>query len=335
MMVMAVRRVVACAALVLLAFTLPQGRSALAQEKLVLRTDFPPVPIHAGLFLAQVKGWFKEAGIDLEIQDGRGSTNTIQLVGAGQVDIGYVSLGSIMPARQAGMNIKSFAAVSHKSDLGVIFDPKKISTIADLRGKTLLCFTGSTWTPFIPMFLKSAGLDASSVTVLNIDVNAMWTSYMAGQGDGVLSIPPFGLALVQKQRPSRAFLAADYGVPLLGYGLVAREDEIASHAAAFGKIAQIIARAWNYLYDGHEAEGLTAVQTARPDAKANPEVFNAALANYRDYFFTPQIKDKPLYMQLDAEWAAALKTEETAGLIKPGHTTGEFYTNAIVDSLKR
>lgn len=331
----AVRCLGVFAVLAVFTFAFQGNQRAFAQEKIVLRTDFPPVPIHAGLFLAQVNGWFKQAGIDMEIQDGRGSTNTIQLVGAGQVDIGYVSLGSIMPAREAGMKIKSFAAVSHKSDLGVIYDPKKISSIADLRGKTLLCFAGSTWTPFIPMFFKSAGVDANAVTVLNIDVNAMWTSYMAGRGDGVLSIPPFGMALVHKERPSQAFLAADYGVPLLGYGLVAREEEIASHAAAFGKVAQIIARAWEQIYNGNVAEGLKAIQTARPDAKEDPDVVNAALANYRDYFFTPETKGKPLWLQSDSEWAAALQTEQTAGLIKPGHTTSEFYTNEIVDKLKQ
>src|SRR6516165_422819 len=122
MMQIAVRRAALLAVVAMFAL-FPQYQGAFAQEKIVLRTDFPPNPVHAGLFLAQVNGWFKDAGIDIEIQDGRGSTNTIQLVGAGQVDIGYVSLGSIMPAREAGMKIKSFAAVTHKSDLGVIYDP--------------------------------------------------------------------------------------------------------------------------------------------------------------------------------------------------------------------
>jgi NitT/TauT family transport system substrate-binding protein len=76
------------------------------------------------------------------------------------------------------------------------------------------------------------------------------------------------------------------------------------------------------------------MQTVRPDAKVDPDVVSAALANWRSYFFTPEIKGKPLWLQLDSEWAAALKTEETAGLVKPGHTTAEFYTNEIVDKLK-
>ena len=303
-------------------------------EKIVLRTDFPPVPIHAGLFLAQVKGWWKEAGIDMELQDGRGSTNTIQLVGAGQIDVAYVSLGPIMPAREAGMKIKSFAAVTHLSDLGLIYDPKRISAMKDLPGKTLLCFTGSTWTPFIEPFLKSAGVDPKSVTILNIDVNAMWTSYQAGQGDGVLSIPPFGMALVETNRPSKAFLAADYGVPLLGYGLVSREETIASRPAVLARVAEVTARAWNYIYDGHEEEAVEAIPKARPEVKLNPNVTRNALRFYKDYFYTPESRDKPLWVQHEKEWSDALKTQQSAGLVKAGHRIDEFYTNDVVRNLK-
>lgn len=308
---------------------------AAAQQKVVLRTDFPPVPIHSALFLAQIKGWWKEAGIDLEIQDGRGSSNTIQLVGAGQVDVGYVSLGPIMPAREAGMKIKSFAAVTHKADLGVIFDPKTgINSPKDLAGKTLLCFAGSTWTPFIPMFIKAIGLDPSQVTVLNIDVNAMWTSYQAGQGAGVLSVPPFGMALVHDNRPSKAFDAADYGVPLLGYGLVAREETIAARAPVLAKVAQITARAWDHIYAGNEEEAVKAIPTARPEVKLNPDVTRRALTYYKDYLYPPHSRGAPLWVQHESEWAAALKTQEAAGLIKPGHTTSEFYTNDVTKGLQ-
>jgi hypothetical protein len=39
--------------------------------------------------------------------------------------------------------------LTHKSDLGLIYDPKgEINHVQDLKGKTLLCFSGSTWTPF-------------------------------------------------------------------------------------------------------------------------------------------------------------------------------------------
>lgn len=311
------------------------ARFATAAEKIVLRTDFPPVAIHSALYLAQLNGWYKDDGLDVTIQDGTGSTNTIQLLGAGQIDVAYVSLGPIMPAREAGMPIKSFAAITHKSDLGIIYDPTRgIKTVKDLKGKTLLCFSGSTWSPFITPFLKSAGLDPATVNVTNIAVSAMWSTYAVGQGDGVLSIPPFGLALVHSRRPSKAFIAADYGVPLLGYGLVARDDTIASRAAALAKLAEVTDHAWDYIYHGHLEEGVEAIPKARPDVKATPDITRMSLELYRPYFYTPGSERQPLWVQHDREWAAALKAEQEAGLVKAGHTTSEFYTNAVIKNLK-
>ena len=308
---------------------------AWAAEKIVLRTDFPAVPIHSALFLAQLKGWYKDAGLDVEIQDGHGSSNTIQLLGAGQIDVAYVSLGPIMPARETGMKIKSFAAVTHKSDMGLIYDPKRgIGSMKDLKGKRLLCFSGSAWSPFIEPFLKTAGLDPKTVNVVNVDVNAMWSTYAVGQGDGVFSFPPWGLALVGAKRPSKAFLAADYGVPLLGYGLVARDETIAARGPALAKLAQVVAHSWDYIYHGHLEEGVEAIPKARPDVKLSPDIARASLELYEPYFYTPESKDQPLRMQHDQEWARAMKAEESVGMIKGGHKTSEFYTNEVIKRLK-
>jgi len=308
---------------------------AWAAEKIVLRTDFPAVPIHSALFLAQLKGWYKDAGLDVEIQDGHGSTNTIQLVGAGQIDVAYVAQGSIMPARESGMKIKSFAAVTHKSDLGLIYDPTRgISSIKDIKGKKFLCFSGSAWTPFIEPFLKAAGLDPKEVNVVNVDVNAMWSTYSVGQGDGVFSTPPWGLALVQPKRPSKAFIAADYGVPLLGYGLIARDETIAARPEALAKLAQVVAHSWDYIYNGHLEEGIEAIPKARPDVKLAPETARYSLELYKQYFYTPESKNQPLWMEHDQEWAKAMKAEESVGMIKPGHKTSEFYTDEVIKHIK-
>ena len=50
---------------------------ASAQDKLSVRLDFSPWGVQAAMHLAQNKGWFKEAKLDIDIQDGRGSGNTI------------------------------------------------------------------------------------------------------------------------------------------------------------------------------------------------------------------------------------------------------------------
>ena len=41
--------------------------------KLLVRVDFSPWGMHAGLHLGVEKGWFKEAGLDVEVSDGKGT----------------------------------------------------------------------------------------------------------------------------------------------------------------------------------------------------------------------------------------------------------------------
>jgi NitT/TauT family transport system substrate-binding protein len=114
------------------------GASASAADKLSVRLDFSPWGVQAAMHLAQYKGWFKEAGLDVDIQDGRGSGNTIQLVNAGQADVGQVQVGLVGSARAKGATIKSIATFQRKTDLCVLVDKdSSVGKVADLCGKSM------------------------------------------------------------------------------------------------------------------------------------------------------------------------------------------------------
>ena len=73
------------------------GRAAPARAqslpKLVVRVDFSPWGMHAGLHLGVEKGWFKEAGLEVEVSDGKGTGIVLPQVASGDVDVGWVQLG--------------------------------------------------------------------------------------------------------------------------------------------------------------------------------------------------------------------------------------------------
>src|SRR6202048_200879 len=95
---------------------------ASAQDKLSVRLDFSPWGVQAAMHLAQNKGWFKEANLDVDIQDGRGSGNTIQLVNAGQADVGPGQGGLVGAHRAKGAAIRSIAAFPRRTDPCILFD---------------------------------------------------------------------------------------------------------------------------------------------------------------------------------------------------------------------
>ena len=70
----------ALAAMALLAFAIPSASA----EKLTFTLNWVAGGDHAPYFYAQKMGWYKQAGVDVEFETGRGSAASAQKVGAGR-----------------------------------------------------------------------------------------------------------------------------------------------------------------------------------------------------------------------------------------------------------
>src|SRR5258708_12266499 len=161
---------------------------ASAQDKLSVRLDFSPWGVQAAMHLAQNQGWFKQANLDVDIQDGRGSGNTIQLVNAGQADVGQVQVGLVGSARAKGATIRSIATFQRRTDLCILVDKDSpMAKVADLRGKTVVVFAASPWSPFIDTYLKFGGLSRDDLKVDVVDAAALWGTCLANPPAGLMS----------------------------------------------------------------------------------------------------------------------------------------------------
>lgn len=302
-----------------------------AADKLSVRLDFSPWGLHAAMHLAQQKGWFKDAGLDVDIQDGRGSANTIQLVNAGQVDVGQVQVGLVGSARDKGAKVQSIAAFQRRTDLCILVDKDSpLSKAADLRGKTVVVFAASPWAPFIDVYLKSGGLTRDDLKVDVVDPAALWGTYIAKRADGLMSTVGSAIPLAEPTRPSKCLLASDAGIAFPSYGLVATEATIASKGAALKRLISVEQKAWQELRE-HPEEGFKAMVAARPDVKLDEKITIGQIKLTLDYFDTPSTKGKPIGWQSKEDWDAALKSMEGAGVVKPGWNAGDYYTNALVE----
>lgn len=317
----------ACAAIGALTIAAP----AQAAESLLVRLDFSPWGMHGAMHLAKEKGWFAKEGLNVEIQDGTGTINTLQLLAAGKVDVGQVSLGTMAVAKEHGLDLISIAGFARSGDLAVMTDEKLgIKTPKDLIGKKIVCFTASPWAPFIQPYLKANGIPDGAVNVVMVAPSAMVSTYASGNADGFMSQAPFGQPMVKKARPASALLLADSGISFPSYGLVSTSKVISAKRDAVKKLVQIEVRAWKYIYDGHIDEAVAAILAQRPNAKLDPTVLKGQIEAYRPFFNSPSGKDVPFGVQTDADWAAAIKSMEQTGQIKPGHKPADYYTNSLL-----
>jgi len=300
-------------------------------EKLLVRLDFSPWGMHAAMHLAQQKGLFKAQGLDVEVQDGTGTISTLQLLAAGQVDIGQVALGTMAVAKENGLDLMSFAGFARTGDLAVLVDESLgVKTAKELAGKKIVCFTTSPWAPFIEPFLKANGMSKASVNLVMVAPSAMISTYASGNSDAFMSQAPFGQPMVLKTRKASAILLGDSGINFPSYGLAATPKTIDSKRDAMAKFTQIQVKTWQYIYDGHVDEGVNAVIAQRPNAKLDPDVLRGQILAYRTFFESPSAKGQPFGLQSDADWAGAIRSMEQTGQIKPGHKPSDYYTNALL-----
>jgi len=307
------------------------SRAADDAHTISVRLDWLPTGYHAPFWLALEKGWFKQAGIDVSLSDGTGSITTVQLVGSGQYDVGHAALSIMAIARSKGMKLISVADFFRTGDTGLMV-PKDspIRGPQDLKGKKIIYTAGSLEAPFIPAFLAAGGLKEGDLDLVNIDANAKVGEYLAGAADGLISAGPT-VALLEKKRPSKLILFADYGLNLPSMGLVASEEVLAKKGPAIRAFASIVSGAWTYILKGHEDEGIAAVLKSHEAARLDPELMKANLDVALRFLYTPSTKQDPIGIQAASDWAEAIAVMEKAKVIEPGTKPTDYFTNDYLD----
>lgn len=311
------------------ALTAP-GLARAQTERLTVRLDFSPWGVQAAMHLAEARGWFREAGLAVDVQDGRGSGNTLQLVNAGQADVGQIQVGLIAQARDQGATVRAFAGFGRRTDLSVLVDrDSPIQRVQDFRGKSVVVFAASPWAPFIDAWLRAGGLDRNTVNVMFVDPAALWGTYTARRADGLMSTTPSALPVAAGPRPSKAIQAEDAGVAFPSYGLIATEATIRNRGPALQRLVATQQRAWAHLNDNPD-DGVEAMIRQRPDARLDRAVIREQIRLTIAFFDTPATQGRPIGWQAEQDWAAALRSLESAGAIRAGWSAANYFTNDLI-----
>ena len=79
--------------------------SVLAQERADVLMNFTIQGDHGPFFIAKDKGYFKDAGLDVDIQRGFRSADTVKKVVAGAADIGFADPVPLIQAVAEGQRV--------------------------------------------------------------------------------------------------------------------------------------------------------------------------------------------------------------------------------------
>jgi NitT/TauT family transport system substrate-binding protein len=198
---------------------------------------------HAPYYYAQKMGWYKQAGLDVELEQGRGSAAAAQRAGAGSSQLGLADMAVVLNARGKGADLVALMNIYANSPQGMYWlKSSGIKGIKDLAGKKIGNPPGDAARTMWVALAKANGMDPNSVTWVNIDANAKLGALKAKSIDATTSFYNIHHIFSRELGPDMGFLAwKDAGLNPYGNSIVANGPWLKANrdkAASFVKITQ-------------------------------------------------------------------------------------------------
>jgi NitT/TauT family transport system substrate-binding protein len=219
-------------AIVIAASMLATGvAQAQPKDKVVLMLNWYLYSEHAPFFLGKERGFYDQEGIDLDIQEGRGSGVTVQAVAANTATFGYVDVPTMIKAAAKGAPVKSVGVALQLSPMSVMgFAEKNIRTPKDIVGKTVAITPGDSMSQIWPLFLKKTGIKETDFKTVAGDAQTKLNAVMNGQADLLLGYVMDQAIKLQDatKKPVYPIRFADYGVNMISSGIVVNSETLKS-----------------------------------------------------------------------------------------------------------
>jgi len=254
---------------------------ALANEKFTLALNWFPVGDHAAYWVAKEKGYFAEKGLDVSIENSKGSGDSIAKVDTGRADIGLADAAVVIGSRARGTTVKVVGIIFDRTPMNFFSTAESpITEPSQLPGKTVGAPPGDSQRLVWPAFARANGLDPNAITWVNIEPSAKYAALGEGRVDAVSDYTT-GLPLAEKAvgKGNAATLNwADYGFELYAMSLMTSEAVIEERPEALRNFLEAAYKGWqDVMNDPDEAMEIY--------KKAVPEIDVVALRENLDLGF--------------------------------------------------
>jgi len=159
-------------------------------EKLTLDLDFYPNPDHAGIYMAQEEGFFKEAGLEVAINSPSDPSAPLKDVAAGHADLAITYEPELMLAHEEGLDVVAVAALVNRPLTSLMWLKKgDVKGVADLKGKLKGKTVSYAGIPYQEAFMRTilarAGLKPSDINLVNVGFGLL-PSLISGKAQAML-----------------------------------------------------------------------------------------------------------------------------------------------------
>ncbi len=285
---------IALAAAIGIAAPLTAATPATAETKLKMVLNWKYQGPQGWFFLAQDRGYFKAAGLDVTMDQGNGSGAPIPLVASGTYDVGFGDINALIQfaaTKPAEAPIAVYVMYNQPPFTIAVRADSAIKTPKDLEGKTLGGAAGDGALKLFPAFCAIAKIDCTKITITNMQPSLREQMLMKKEVDGVFgyvntirfSAKLMGVA----DKDIRYIKYGDYGMDLYSNAIIVSKKLTSENPTAVkGLIAAINHGLKDALKDPDAAIAAVAKREPLIKVKVERERFDATL---KDEMNSPEI----------------------------------------------
>ncbi|ODX43715.1 ABC transporter ATP-binding protein [Vibrio parahaemolyticus] len=186
-----------------------------AEKELTLMLDWFVNPNHGPIVIAQERGYFKQQGLKVNIQEPADPSTPPKLVAAGKVDMAISYQPSLTIDVAAGLPlIRSATLIATPLNTLMVLDNGKNDNLGDLKGKKIGIAIAGNEEATIGTMLAQENVKFSDVQIINVGW-ALSSSLASGKVDAIWG----GLRNFETNQlelegyKAKAFFPEEYGVP--------------------------------------------------------------------------------------------------------------------------
>ena len=260
---MSISRLIAlCAA----AIALTASSLSVAQDKVSLRLNWYLGGLHVPFYYGKDKGYYAAEGIDLTINEGRGSANTVQVVAAGSDTFGLADSSSVILTASKGADIKSVMSLLNTTGFSVVsLAEAGIKTPKDLEGKKVAVTPGDPLGQLLQAVCRANNVDCNKISMVQVDPAAKVVMVLEKKADALLGGADDQFFLIKyKGATPAAMRYADFGANIVGMTILTSGDTLKKNPDLVKRFVRASVKAWDEAKKNPGA-AVDAAMKAKPD----------------------------------------------------------------------
>jgi NitT/TauT family transport system substrate-binding protein len=304
---------------------------AQAQKRDVsLRLDWIYQGPNSGFMVAKDKGFYDEAGLNVDLGPGKGSGSTTQLIASKTSTFGFAD-GFVLGAGVAkGMDVVMVGAIYRRNPTAaIVLKESGITSPNDLEGKNIAIAPGGTQFQQWPAFIKGCKLDGDKIKVINVDPAGTVPALVTGRVQAVASYSQGTVPGIEirSKKETTSFYYADCGVTAVSNGIIVHRDLLKQDPELIRTFVKATLK--GFLYARANPDEAVAI-TKKFGPEIMPEIAKRELEMSFLNWETPNTAGKPLGWMSDKDWDATVDTLKQYGGVTTPLKAADLYTNDFV-----